>query len=75
MKYVRRGDLAILPTLFYTWWVRCVSWKKVLLLRRESGLGNFFAYMRGMLISFHYPIDRRRWVYLPREQHIQRAVN
>ncbi len=75
MKYVRRGDMAILPTLLYTWWVRCVSWKKVFLLRRESGLGNFLAYMRGMLTSFQYPIDRRRWVYLPRQQQIHGAMH
>ena len=66
LKYVRRGDLAMLPTLLSAWWVRCVSWKKGPLLRRASGLGNFLYYLRGMLTKFRPPIDRRRWIYVPR---------
>lgn len=65
MKHLRLGDVAILPTLLYVWWVASLSWKKLLLLRRGSGVGYFLSVMRGMMLSFRYRIDRQRRVYLP----------
>jgi GT2 family glycosyltransferase len=68
MKHVRLGDLAILPSLLYVWWVQSVSWKKLLLLRRGSGVGYFLALAGGMCASFRYHIDRRQRVFLPRQR-------
>ncbi|HEY7349036.1 MAG TPA: glycosyltransferase family A protein [Ktedonobacterales bacterium] len=69
MKYLRLGDLTILPTIAHQWLGDCISWKKLLMLRRGSGLANFLYCARGMRVSFQYQIDRRRRLYLPREQH------
>jgi glycosyltransferase involved in cell wall biosynthesis len=62
MKELRLGDLAVLPTLLIVWF-RCINWRRLLMLRRANGVGNFIAYARGMLASFHYPIDRATRTY------------
>jgi GT2 family glycosyltransferase len=67
MKYLRLGDLAILPTLLYLWVFQCISWTDLLLLRKRSGLGRFLYYGWGLIVSFHFQIDRHRKVYLPRQ--------
>lgn len=63
MKHLRLGDLAVLPTLVCEW-MRSLSWKRLLLLRRHSGIGRFLWYARGMQKSFHYVVDRRQRVYV-----------
>jgi GT2 family glycosyltransferase len=68
MKHLRMGDLAIVPTLLYLWAFRCISWNRLLRLRKYSGLGRFAYYGLGLLVSFRYPIDRQRRVYLPRQK-------
>jgi glycosyltransferase involved in cell wall biosynthesis len=62
MKHLRLGDLAIIPTLLIEW-LRCVSWRRLLLLRSQSGLRRFLAYAHGMRASFRYPIDRASHTY------------
>jgi glycosyltransferase involved in cell wall biosynthesis len=74
MKHVRMGDLAILPTIFYLWFWKCISWKDLLLLRRRSGLGRFLYYSRGFFVSFRYPIDRATRLYRPRPEPPAEAI-
>jgi glycosyltransferase involved in cell wall biosynthesis len=62
MKHLRLGDVAIAPTLLIEW-MRCIHWGRLLTLRRHNGVRRFFAYARGMGVSFHYPIDRATRVY------------
>jgi glycosyltransferase involved in cell wall biosynthesis len=62
MKQVRLHDVAILPTLLVEW-MRCISWIRLLTLRRRSGLRRFIGYMKGMVASFRYSIDARTRVY------------
>ena len=68
VKHVRLGDMAILPTLIYIWFGRCISWKNLFLLRRNPGLGRFLFYAYGMLLSFNYRVDRRSRTYVTRHQ-------
>jgi len=62
MKHLRLGDLVIVPTLVYEW-VRCISWKRLFLLQKRSGVARFLSFGCGMVKSFQYPIDRRWHVY------------
>lgn len=62
-KHLRLGDIAVLPTLLLEGW-RCISWHRLLLLRRHSGLRRFFAFMQGIVLSFRYAIDRASSTYL-----------
>jgi glycosyltransferase involved in cell wall biosynthesis len=64
MKHLRLGDLAVLPTLG-TEWIRCISWKNLLLFRRHSGMARFLWFARGMYRSFGYDIDRATRTYVP----------
>ena len=64
VKHLRLGDMAILPTMIYIWFGRCVSWKDLFLLRRRSGLGRLLFYMYGMALSFRYRVDRRTRTYI-----------
>ncbi len=77
MKHARAGDIAILPTLVYVWWVWCVSWKNIFLLRKAGGFGvrNFVYYAYGMLLSFRYRVDRQRRVYLPPQPRVTIVMN
>jgi glycosyltransferase involved in cell wall biosynthesis len=62
MKHLRLGDLAIAPTLLIEW-MRCIQWRRLLALQSHNGIRRFFAYARGMSVSFHYPIDRATRTY------------
>jgi glycosyltransferase involved in cell wall biosynthesis len=62
VKPLRMGDLAVLPTLLLEW-LRTISWKRLLLLRRYSGIARFVYFGYGILLSFRYRIDRHRRVY------------
>jgi glycosyltransferase involved in cell wall biosynthesis len=62
MKHVRLRDPAILPTVLYEWG-RCISWKRLLLLRRHSGVARFLAYGLGLGMSFRYVIDPTWRIY------------
>ena len=66
MKHLRLRDTAILPT-FLLEWMRCISWRRLLLLRRRSGVSRFLAYIQGVVLSFRYSIDRHAFVYIPNE--------
>lgn len=68
IKHLRLHDLAVLPTLLIEWW-RCISWKRLLLLQRHSGLGRFLGYTRGLVISFRYEIDPQRRIYILSKAH------
>ncbi|HEX8036114.1 MAG TPA: glycosyltransferase family A protein [Ktedonobacterales bacterium] len=61
-KHLRLGDVAVLPVLLLEWW-RCISWRRLLLLRRHSGLRRSFAFMQGIALSFRYTIDRDSSTY------------
>jgi GT2 family glycosyltransferase len=63
-KYLRMGDLAVIPTLWYEW-RRSVSWRRVLLLHGPTGIARFFTFVKGILVSFRYPIDRTTCTYIP----------
>jgi glycosyltransferase involved in cell wall biosynthesis len=63
MKHLRLGDVAVLPSLF-TSWFGVVHWTDVLRLRRPSGLGTFVAFAGGMVASFRHPIERSSRNYL-----------
>jgi cellulose synthase/poly-beta-1,6-N-acetylglucosamine synthase-like glycosyltransferase len=63
MKHLRLGDVAVIPTLAWEW-VRFISLGRLITLRRRSGLARFAFYTRGVLSSFHYPIDRFRRIYI-----------
>jgi len=63
MKHLRLGDVAAIPN-FLIEWLRCISWRRLLLLQRRTGLGRFLGYGRGAIISFRYAIDRQRRVYI-----------
>ncbi len=63
MKHIRVGDMAIVPTIMNVWLFHCISWRKLLLLRRGSGLPNLVYYGRGFRASFHYPINRLQRCY------------
>jgi GT2 family glycosyltransferase len=62
MKHLRLLDLAVLPTLLYEWG-RCISWKRLLRLRRHSGISRFLGYTLGLVISFRYGIDSHWRIY------------
>jgi glycosyltransferase involved in cell wall biosynthesis len=70
VKHVRLGDMAILPTLIYIWFGRCISWRNLVLLRRNPGIGRFLFYGYGMLLSFKYGIDRPSRTYVLRRPKI-----
>jgi GT2 family glycosyltransferase len=63
MKHLRLGDLAAVPTLVIEW-IRCISWKNLLLFRRHSGVARFLWFARGMYLSFSYAIDRTSRTYV-----------
>jgi glycosyltransferase involved in cell wall biosynthesis len=63
MKHLRLRDHAVLPTLMIEW-ARCISWARLLLLRRHSGIGRFVGYARGMARSFGFRIDPQLHVYV-----------
>lgn len=65
MKHIRLGDLAMVPTFFYIWFGRCLSWKNLFLLRKNPGIGRFLSYGWGIVLGFRYRIDRRRRVFIP----------
>ncbi len=62
MKHVRLVDPAILPTFIYEW-ARCISWKRVLRLQPHTGIARFACYGAGLVMSFHYGVDRKWRVY------------
>lgn len=62
MKHLRLSDLEVLPT-FMVEWLRCISWRRLLLLHGRSGLGRFAGYALSALLSLRYPIDRAGRVY------------
>jgi hypothetical protein len=62
MKHLRLGEMAVLPTLLIAW-IQWINWRRLLTMRRANGIGNFIAYARGMLASFHYGVDRHAKVY------------
>lgn len=62
MKHLRLGDVAILPTLIFTW-IGCIAWKRLLLLRGPTGLAFFLTYALGMMASFRHPIDWHTQTY------------
>ncbi len=65
MKHLRLGDPAVLPTLVVEA-ARCISWKRLFLLRwRHLGLARFYGYLKGMVQSYHYPIDPQHRTYIP----------
>lgn len=68
MKHLRLGDVAALPT-FLIEGLRCISWRRVLLARGRIGLRRFLGYGKGSLLSFRYPIDRKRRAYIPPAPH------
>jgi GT2 family glycosyltransferase len=61
-KHLRLGDAAVLPTLLCEW-MRCISWRRLFLLRRRTGLRRFLAFTKGILLSFRYRIDRAHHIY------------
>jgi len=63
MKHLRLGDWAALPT-FLVEGGRCITWWRLLLLQRHSGLGRFAGYWCGSVLSFRYRIDRQKRVYV-----------
>jgi glycosyltransferase involved in cell wall biosynthesis len=69
MKYLRLGNVAILPTLLCNLLSRCIYWKKVVLFRWRGGLGvrNLLSFLQGMRQSFHYGVDRQRRIYVLRK--------
>jgi GT2 family glycosyltransferase len=64
MKHLRLGDIAVVPAILNVWIFGCISWKRLLLLRKRNGLGRFAYFGSGLIVSFRYAIDRRRRVYL-----------
>jgi GT2 family glycosyltransferase len=62
MKHLLLGDLAVLPTLLIVW-VRCIHWRRALLLRPHSGIACFLYYALGMALSLRYPKDPRTRTY------------
>ncbi len=74
MKHLRLGDLGILPTMLYIGLIWCISWKNLLLLRKRTGLGRLLYYIRGILASFHFSIDRSTLLYRPREERASAAA-
>ena len=65
MKYLRLRDPAILPTMVYEWG-RCISWKRLLLLRRHTGVARFLAFGLGLVMSFRYAVDPKWRIYQQR---------
>lgn len=63
MKHLLLGDLAVLPTLLIDW-VRCLDWRRVLLLRSHSGAARFVAYAYGMCLSWTYAKDPSTSTYI-----------
>ena len=63
MKHLRLGDLAVLPTLVLEW-TRCISWRRLMLLRRGSGVGLFMAFGRGLASSLGHDVDAISRVYI-----------
>lgn len=61
-KYVRLGDMAVLPTLIFEW-IRCISWSRLLLLQRRAGVRRFLAFTQGIILSFRYTIDPDKRIY------------
>jgi len=68
MKFLRMGDPTILPTLLVHLLGRTVNWRNVIRLQRPTGFGRSLAFVRGMLASFRYPIDRASRIYIPRRR-------
>lgn len=66
LKHLRLGDIAVLPT-FLLEWLRCISWRRLLLLRRQNGVARFLAYAQGIALSFRYSIDRDSCLYISTE--------
>lgn len=67
MKQLRVGDIAILPTLFYDW-LHVVSLPRLLLMRRHSGVGYAWWYVKGAVASWRYPVDRMSRLYGRRKE-------
>jgi hypothetical protein len=63
MKHVRMGDPGAVST-FLLEWLRCISWARLLMLRPRAGLGCFLGYGMGAVLSFRYPLDSRKQVYV-----------
>jgi hypothetical protein len=63
MKHVRLGDLAVLPTLLHGW-AACISWRRLLTLRRGSGLGCFLGFAQGLTTSFRHRVDAHGRTYV-----------
>lgn len=62
MKHLRIGDIAVLPT-FLIEWMRCISWRRLLTLRRYNGLARFAMFGLGCIISYQFSVDRQRRIY------------
>lgn len=62
MKHLRLGDLAVSPTLLVEW-LRCISWRRLILLQRHSGIRRFMGYASGLATSYRYRIDPHLGVY------------
>jgi glycosyltransferase involved in cell wall biosynthesis len=62
MKYLRIGDVAVLPTLLHDW-VGWINWGRLVRLRRGCGVSNCVWFAWGLLASFRHEIDPRRRVY------------
>jgi GT2 family glycosyltransferase len=63
MKHLRVGDVAMTPTFLYGS-VEAISWRKLMRLKRGSGLAYVLWYFRGALASFRIPIDRKRRLFI-----------
>lgn len=65
MKHIRLGDPSAVP-VFLIEWLRCISWSRLLTLRRYVGLWRFLSYGMGAMLSFRYRIDPRTRAYIAR---------
>jgi hypothetical protein len=65
-KHLRLGDLAVLPTLVYEI-ARCISWRRLLLLKPHTGLARLLWTLRGFGAGFGYRLNRQTRSYIPNQ--------
>jgi hypothetical protein len=65
-KHLRLGDLAVLPTLVYEI-ARCISWRRLLLLKPHTGLARLLWTVGGCGAGFGYRLNRQTRTYIPTE--------